>query len=312
MAQVNKKMKIAVLGLGAIGGLISALIWKSGNEIICIGTKDSVKKINSNGIMLSSKLYGNFTARPMAFETLKQEVDVLIIAVKAPSIINAIQKVKIDATKNAIVVPLLNGIGFQHIIKKRFGEKNTVAGNIGSIEAFMDDNSINHLSLGQPVLNIGSSNKDLKKKIFLFSATLNKLGITCKIFDSEAECTWSKLIRLNAIATLTSAFQVNLGTIIGNPSTNSFLQNIIEEGSLVAEQDGVFFDVATIKNQICNLHPSLCSSMQHDIKNGISSEVNYITGGVINLAKQYDIPVPEHLRAYQLLQDRVKEFQLKR
>ena len=45
---------------------------------------------------------------------------------------------------------------------------------------------------------------------------------------------------------------------------------------------------------------------------GISSEVNYITGGVINLAKQYDIPVPEHLRAYQLLQDRVKEFQLKR
>ncbi|MDC1108230.1 2-dehydropantoate 2-reductase [Gammaproteobacteria bacterium] len=304
-------MRIAVLGPGAIGGLISALLWKNGNEVFCIGTNHSVKKINSNGIQLYSKLYGDFTAKPIASETLQVEVDVLIIAVKAPNLLNAIQKIEINNIKNGIIVPLLNGTGFEQIIKDRFGEEITAAGTIGSIEAIMTNNTINHLSSSQPVLNTGSNKKNLKKKLINFANTLEEIGISRNVFDSEAECTWTKLIRLNAIATLTSAFQVNIGAIVNDPTKNSFLHNILQEGALVAEQDGVLFDVTKIKNQIYNLPPSLSSSMQRDIRDGASSEINYITGGVINLAKRYNIPVPAHLRAYKLLQGRVKEFESK-
>ena len=304
-------MRIAVLGLGAIGGLISALLWKNGNEVFCIGTNRSVKKINSDGIQLRSKLYGDFIAKPIAQEILQKKVDVLIIAVKAPNLLDAIQKINISSIKNGMIVPLINGTGFQQIIKHRLGEGITVAGNIGSIEVTKTNYEIKHLSLSQPVINIGSNKRNLKKKIINFSNILNEIGVSSTIFDIEAECTWTKLIRLNAIATLTSAFQVNIGEILNNPSKNSLLNNILLEGALVAEQDGVSFDVTKIKNQISNLNPSLSSSMQRDISNGLCSEINHITGGVINLAKRYNISVPAHLRAYKLIQNRVKEFQLK-
>ena len=49
MAKVNTKLRIAILGPGAIGGFLAALFCKEGHDVVCVGNKTSVDKIKKQG-----------------------------------------------------------------------------------------------------------------------------------------------------------------------------------------------------------------------------------------------------------------------
>ena len=70
MAEISSKLSIGILGPGAIGGMLAALLWKDGHDVTCIGKKTSVAKIKKYGISFDSQLYGNFIAKPNSVEIL--------------------------------------------------------------------------------------------------------------------------------------------------------------------------------------------------------------------------------------------------
>ena len=57
-------MKIAVLGMGGIGGVVGASLAKKFDDIYFIARGEALKVIRENGITLKSDRLGTFTAKP--------------------------------------------------------------------------------------------------------------------------------------------------------------------------------------------------------------------------------------------------------
>jgi len=308
VAKVDARFRVAVLGPGAIGGFLAALFWKKGYDVSCIGKKASVVQIARDGIYLKSRFFGDLIAHPKAHTKLNEQVDVLFITVKAPFLVNAIDRIDINCIKNSVIVPLLNGVGHCEIIRSQLGARIAV-GTIGLVEAKINRKGIIcHLSNNKPHIDIASASdisEELQKKII---NAVKLAGISISVLGTEKEVIWSKLVRLNAIASLTAAFQKTIGTIRSDTELRLLLKEIVEEGVLVAGFEGVQIEPEEIVRQIDLLPKTLKTSLQWDIQRGKSSELDAITGGVIKLAKIYGVSLPAHKHVYRLIKERLASF----
>lgn len=304
MDQMNSKLSIGILGPGAIGGLLAALFWKMNYDVVCIGNDKTVESISSDGITLKSSVFGNFLAKPLAFTSLSSNVDVLFVTVKMPNLDLSIERIELDLVQPSLVVPLLNGRGHYETLRRAFGDR-VVAGTIGSIEASKLQSVVHHHSISKPRIELASNDGFLNGRVYVLAQSLKAVGIKTQILSQEEAVIWNKLIRLDAISSMTTALQTDLGGVLVNEGSALLLKGLIDEAALVALKEGFFFDPLQTLSEIQNLPSSLKTSMQRDVASGQVSEASSITGSIIALAKKYGVPVPIHKKVFSLIDKQI-------
>ena len=65
-------MRVGILGIGAIGGLLAALLHRNGHNPICICRKKTNDFISRSGLKLESKIFGNYHFSPRSTSFLKR------------------------------------------------------------------------------------------------------------------------------------------------------------------------------------------------------------------------------------------------
>src|SRR6266508_941746 len=107
--------RVAILGPGAVGGMLAVRLAQTDAEVVCVTRPDAAAAIRSEGLTLRQG-ESVATARPEAVEELREPVDLLLITVKAPALADALDRVAARATA---VVPLMNGL--EHVEPIRSG-----------------------------------------------------------------------------------------------------------------------------------------------------------------------------------------------
>src|SRR5919202_1809480 len=128
----------------------------------------------------------------------------------------------------ALVVPLLNGLDHLAVLRERFGAA-VVAGSI-RIEA--DRPETGHVVHTSPFLGIEVAPRT--PPVETFAATVRAADVAVDVYDSEPRVMWGKLVRLNAIALATSAWDAPMGEVRDRPEVRA----AVEEGAAVAQADG--------------------------------------------------------------------------
>ena len=122
---------------------------------------------------------------------------------------------------------------------------------------------------------------------------LTQAQVPVRVLDSEAQVMWSKLVRLNALACTTSAYDVLLGEIHSTPSLRADLVGAIEEACAVGQAEGATdVDPQLAIAELELAHDTLGSSMQRDIAAGREPELDAIPGSVLRAAARHSIPCP--------------------
>jgi 2-dehydropantoate 2-reductase len=122
---------------------------------------------------------------------------------------------------------------------------------------------------------------------------LKDAGVSVRVQESEAQVMWSKLVRLNALACTTSAFDKLLGEIRSTPELRAALVGAIEEGCAVGRAEGAEdVDPATALGELELAHDTLGSSMQRDIAAGRPPELDAIPGSVLRAGARHGIECP--------------------
>jgi 2-dehydropantoate 2-reductase len=122
---------------------------------------------------------------------------------------------------------------------------------------------------------------------------------------------WSKLVRLNALACTTSAFDRLLGEIRSTPELRAELVGAIEEGCAVAQAEGAAIASgdplvpARVLGELTAAHATLGSSMQRDIAAGRPPELDAIPGAVLRAAARHGIECPTIERLVGMIRARV-------
>jgi 2-dehydropantoate 2-reductase len=122
---------------------------------------------------------------------------------------------------------------------------------------------------------------------------LTTAGVPVRTTNSQPQVMWSKLVRLNALACTTSAYDKLLGEIRSTPELRADLEGAIAEACAVGQAEGAAdVDPATAIAELELAHDTLGSSMQRDIAAGRTPELDAIPGSVLRAAARHGIACP--------------------
>jgi 2-dehydropantoate 2-reductase len=282
-------MNIAVLGPGGVGGLIAGLLERDGTPVVVVAREATAETISERGLRVDSVSFGEFVAYPRAVARLQEPVDVLIVATKASGLQAALERVE---AQPKLVLPLLNGLDHLAVLRERFGADTVLAGTIRVEADRPEPGVVVHTS---PFLLVEMAGHDPRARTSMDALTqlLKDAGISARIGASEAQVMWSKLVRLNALACTTSAFETLLGEIRSTPELRSALVGSIEEGCAVGQAEGATdVDPTIALGELEKAHDTLGSSMQRDIAAGREPELDAIPGSVLRAAARHDLQCP--------------------
>jgi 2-dehydropantoate 2-reductase len=291
---------IAILGPGGVGGLLAGALQKAGNEPLVVARESTAGLISARGLRVSSVLLGDFTARPRAVTRLEQPVAILVVATKASGLAAGWERI---AARPSLVLPLLNGIDHLDRLRGRFGEDVVAASTIRVESDRPQPGVVVHTS---PFLYVemASARPALQAPMEELVVTLQSAGVPAGLGSSEAQVMWSKLVRLNALACVTSAFDKPLGEIRSTPELYDQFTAAIEEASAVARAEGAEIDPAQAIAEFDLAHATLGSSMQRDIAAGRVPEIDAIPGAVLRAAARHAIRCPTIERLTELITTR--------
>ncbi len=287
-------MRIAVLGPGGVGGLLAAVLHRAGEDVTVVARESTAEAIAARGIAVSSVTLGEFIARPRVVDHLREPVDALIVATKAGGLSDALERIDGEPP---LLLPLLNGLDHLALLRERFDAPTVVAGTI-RVEADNPQPGVVVHSSRFLLVEMASRHESARERMDELAGALEGAGVKARgdwPISPRAEATvmWSKLVRLNALACTTSAYDKQLGEIRSTPALRADLVGAIEEASAIAVAEGA--EDVSAQNAIDELqraHDELGSSMQRDIVAERAPEIDAIPGAVLRAGARHAIDCP--------------------
>jgi 2-dehydropantoate 2-reductase len=266
---------IAILGSGAVGALIGAELTRAGITTTLITRDDSAEAIARDGITVTSPRFGDHTTSVDARTALDTPVDILLVAVKAPQLQDALKR--ITATPGT-VVPLLNGVDHIATLRTRFA--SVVAGTVRVQAHRASPTEVVHRA---PFLTITLAQPGAPA----LEQALAQANIDVARGASDTDVLWAKLSRLAALALSTTAADAPLGDV------RDTAEAVAREVVAVAHAEGAQVDADTVVTELRGLPGSASSSLRADITaNRPDHELDAIGGAVLRAARRHDLLAP--------------------
>jgi 2-dehydropantoate 2-reductase len=280
-------MKIAVVGGGSIGLLISSMLVQLGFEDIILYTRTIQQRdeIIANGVnyKLNDKSL-NYKIKCQVIDDCI-DADICFLAVKYYHLENLLTNDKLSKVNTLVM--LQNGYNHINLVKE-LSVENIVIGIVehGALRTGMTN--VEHTGIGMIKLGVlkgeASRMEDLignsTSSVFKFSFSNNWMEL---ILD--------KLLANIVINPLTSIFRVNNGCLLSNPYFKQLSYWIFLEASHVLEIENLEEKWDYVESIIYKTSSNK-SSMLKDVLNNQPTEIDSIVGPVIEIAKKKDIEIP--------------------
>jgi|SRR5438874_4252170 len=275
-------MEHAVLGAGAIGGLVGTAVASLGEGVTVLVRPERLPGYPAN--LSVERPSGAITALAKVAATLPNPVDVLWIATKTYQLRTALQAVQ---SLPRCIVPLLNGVDHVEVLRAHFGRDRVLPATI-AVEA-------ERIAPGRFVqrspfvnLNLPASGEQVLGAIV---ARLRDLEFTCRFIQNEQTLLWSKLCFLGPFALVTSASGMNKGEIYADAEWKRKLMSAMAEACAVAKASGAEVDAAQVQAIFDGLPSGIRSSMQKDLASSRRLELDAIGGPIARGGERYGIDV---------------------
>lgn len=309
---INKNVKVAVLGAGAMGCLFGGLLAEKGLNVVLIDVwKDHVDAINKNGLKMNGQGGDRFikikaTIDPKSLGT----VDVIIIMCKATALEQALLNAKNIIGDKTVLMSFQNGIGHEAIMQKIAGKDKVLGGTTTQASNILGPGNIkNHASLPSW---IGEYEGGMSDRVKDLAETFTAHGLETIASDNVKKKKWMKLFALTAVGPLSAIFDMHHTELyITNKESKlarELGKQIILETRKVAQADGVEVsedECLEMFHKIVDSNQTNKSSMAFDIQYKRKSEIDFINGSVSKIGKKHGVPTPLNDMLYKII--KVKE-----
>ncbi|GGW39171.1 2-dehydropantoate 2-reductase [Streptomyces lucensis JCM 4490] len=290
---------VAVLGPGGTGGLLAALLSRSGHRVVCLAQDRTADTLRRTGITVRSKQFGEFTAPVEADTELREPVDACLITVKHTALGAALTRIPPAALGDALVVPLLNGVEHPAALRARYRPDRVAPAVIRVESTRLAPGLIEH---GSPFTEVDLAGDAVPRdRLDALAATLTAAGTSARTVGDETAALWAKMAFLAPFALLTTRYGLPLGE--ARTRHRDELRALVAETAAVSRACGAPVDPAGALARYDTFPPTTKSSMQRDAEAGRPLELDAIGGALLRAAERHGVPAPVTARLVRELRD---------
>jgi 2-dehydropantoate 2-reductase len=308
------KTKIVIVGLGGVGGYYGGMLAKQyadnpDIEIYFVARGAHLRKVQENGLTLITEK-GTFQVHPTLATDDVTEIgtaDYIIMTPKSYDLDATVAQIKPIVGSDTVILPLLNGIDNSDRIRTLLPGTEVWQGCC-YIVARLNEPGVVESSGGVHRFNFGYELKQTPERLIRFETLLKEAGIDATFHEKIMHVIWTKFFFISSTASLTSYFDVSFGALLTDEVRKSTLVSVLEELLLVANAEGAEIEHTVIDKVIHQLEKlpfETTASMHSDFKAGKNTEVQGLTGAVIQLAKKHTIATPTYEKVYAELYGRM-------
>lgn len=263
-----------------------------------------VERINAEGVRIREQDGTEKVYHPVAVtETAGlPEMDLVIVFVKAMYTESALEANCGLIGPETYLMTLQNGAGHESKLLKFADRAHVVIGTTQHNSSLLGDGHVNHGCGGKTVIGLLDGGSERLRGI---AETFTASGFACTTSDEVKAQIWRKLFLNTAASTLTGILQVPLGYILENRYACELMEAMAREAVTVANAEGAaVFDAESVIGEIKEVlsrSRAGYTSIYADVKNGARTEVDTISGSVVEAAHALGVPVPFHEMAVKLI-----------
>jgi 2-dehydropantoate 2-reductase len=287
-------MKITIIGAGAIGTTLAALLSKKGTEISILSNKE----IEGDKEIMLMNFRGKTIRKKVRIINTLDDSDWYILAVKSYDVKELINSLK---NKKANILCCQNGIKTYNLLKTEINEKRLSHMVTGMGCSKIDTGKAEFKGSGFTF--IGEFSGEIRGAINELASIMNESEIECKIVDNIFNYVWLKTI-INSSINPVAAYNKVVNGKLSEPSLNDQVKKICNESILIAQKIGIDLPLnpwEEVKNIIRNTSDNKCSMLQ-DLENGNRTEIDAINGEIIRIAKANNLNCKYNLEFFDKIQ----------
>jgi 2-dehydropantoate 2-reductase len=302
-------MRIAVLGAGAIGGVIAARLARAGHAVTAVARGAHLAAIKANGLCLRD---GEAETR-VALTAIDDagdlgHADILFLCVKAHDLASATSKLDPALVESAIVVPVLNGIPWWYrppghgrplrandpheLLSKRFERAIIVA----AVAHFAADvpaaGVVRQTAAGRLILGGLNGSRDAAAMVLGAFKGVGA-GLDVVVTDDIAREVWVKLAgnaAFNPVSALTGA---TMSEICASEALLAIVRKAMTECMETGARCGVAFPVSVEQRvEMARAIGGSKLSMLQDLERGRAVEADAMIGAIAEIGRLKDVPTP--------------------
>lgn len=285
--------EITVVGPGAVGGLLAAMLCRSGENVTVVARPGSAQDIRASGLSIESSLLGRWTSWPNV-ETNPLPGALVILAVKAHGLNDAISM--LAEGQPAVVVPILNGVGHIDALRQALPGTEIVPATITVEAERIGRATIEHRS---PFVRLTVPSSHLQVEV---ARTLARAGVDVVSGGTEVEVLWRKYRFLAPMALLTALHEAPVGEALARDE--ALTASVVTEVAAVATAAGLPTGRDELRAILDNLPPQMRSSLQLDMEAGRLHELEAIGDNFLADATAHSQPAPACKEIVELLRER--------
>ncbi len=297
---------VSVVGMGALGILFGKYIQdKIGKESVSfVVNKNRMKKYVQQGIICNGKR----CSFNLIDEEIEKKTDLLIIAVKATNLEDAIKTAKKQVGENTIIISLLNGITSEEIIGQAFGKEKIIYCVAQGMDAVKIDNEFTCSHMGELRIGIPKSELYKQEKLNLVAEFFNSIDFPYTIEEDIIHRLWSKFMLNVGVNQVVMISEGNYGTIQKEGKERKMMKDAMKEVIELASYEGVKLSEGDLEDYVKltdTLDPKGMPSMRQDGLMKRYSEVELFSGTVLKLAKKHNL----EMKINEFLYEKIKEIE---
>jgi 2-dehydropantoate 2-reductase len=296
-------MRIAIFGTGGAGGYFGAQLALANENVVFIARGDHLRAMKASGLRLETptgeiKIPTEATDNPAEIGN----VDAVLVGVKAWQVADAAIAMRPLVGSDTVVIPLQNGVEAATELAAVLGS-GTLGGMCGTLSFIAGPGHIRSVG-GQNFIKFGELDNKPSERVERLRQCFARAKVSVEVPPNIVKALWDKFLMVTSFGGVGSITRAPIGITRSIPETRRLLEQCLQEALAVAKARGVPMAdtaVADTMKFYDSLPPNGTTSLQRDIADGKTTELEYWNGAVVRLGHEVGVPTPTNRFIYDCL-----------
>jgi 2-dehydropantoate 2-reductase len=287
-------MRIAIIGTGAMASLFAAWLEPLADVIMVGSWTEQIMVVRNDGLILKHS-DGRESQHVIAATTRGADATpavLAIVAVKSWQTERAAKLAQQALAADGLALTLQNGLGNVETISAVVGAERVVLGVTSEGATMLGAGVVRHAGRGHTYFAV---REGTRRRLEGMAALFAKAGLSTSLVGDAHSLIWGKLAVNAGINPLTALLQKPNGYLVENSDAMDIMSRAAMEAASVAMALGIelpYADAAARAAEVARATSANRSSMAQDIAREMPTEIEQITGAVVEHGRQVGVPTP--------------------